>query len=227
MYHRAIPSINAGSMADIAFLLLVFFLVTTTLDQEIGIKTVLPPPNLDQNASMHLDRNVLEILINGADELMIEGERKNFAEIQPAVKGFYTNPEQRSDLPALKLITPALCRENLSKTSNANSNSSNSWNAWKTRLEATELIGSYQELPQNAVISLQNDRSTSYATYIIVQNELNAGLNALRNECSEKHFGMPYGELDENNPADRLKIRAIRMAYPRRISEAEPVTINR
>ncbi|NEN23855.1 biopolymer transporter ExbD [Cryomorpha ignava] len=225
MYHRAIPSINAGSMADIAFLLLVFFLVTTTLDQDLGIKTVLPPINPEANPSPRGDQNVLEILINGADELMIEGERKNFADIKSEVRNFYTNPDERSDLPRLKLITPALCKENLGKTSNAHLNSSKSWNAWKTRLESTELIGPFKELPKNAVISLQNDRSTSYATYILVQNELNAGLNALRNECSEKHFGMPYGELDENNPEDRLKIRAIRMAFPRRISEAEPVAL--
>ena len=223
MYNRAIPSINAGSMADIAFLLLVFFLVTTTLDQEIGIKAVLPPINPENITSQRADRNVLEILINGADELMIEGERKNFADIKSAVRNFYTNADERDDLPALKLITPELCTENFNHSSNAKS--SITWNTWKTRLETTELIGSYQELPQSAVISLQNDRSTSYATYIIVQNELNAGLNTLRNECSEKHFGKPFSELDENNPEDRLKIRAVRMVFPRRILEAEPVFI--
>lgn len=220
MYNRAIPSINAGSMADIAFLLLVFFLVTTTLDQEIGIKAVLPPINPENITSQRADRNVLEILINGADELMIEGERKNFADIKSAVRSFYTNPNERNDLPALKLITPELCTENLGNSLNEKSSIS-----WKTRLETTELIGSYQELPQSAVISLQNDRSTSYATYIIVQNELNAGLNVLRNECSQKYFGKPFGDLDENDPEDRLKIRAVRMVFPRRISEAEPVFI--
>lgn len=225
MYHRAIPPINAGSMADIAFLLLVFFLVTTTLDQEIGINAILPPANSESYSTKRADRNVLEILINGADELMIEGQRKNFTEIQSVVRSFYTNPDERTDLPALKLITHALCVENLGKNSNTNPKSENNWNAWKTRLETTELIGSYKELPQNAVISLQNDRSTSYATYIIVQNELNAGLNSLRNEYSKKYFGMPFGELNQNTPEDRLKIRAIRMVLPRRISEAEPVSI--
>lgn len=225
MYHRAITPINAGSMADIAFLLLVFFLVTTILDQDVGIQTILPPAVINHDKSPRIDRNVLEILVNGADELMIEGEKRNFSEIKNMVRLFYTNPEQSSDFPRLERITPTLCAQKLSTISNSDAVTSKMWSSWKQRQETTELIGSYNELPQAAVISLQNDRSTSYATYILVQNELNAGLNELRNECSLKNFGVPYGELNENLLEDQLKIRAIRMAFPRRISEAEPVRL--
>lgn len=225
-HHRTLPSINAGSMADIAFLLLIFFLVTTTLDQEFGIKTVLPPANINHTPTPRADHNVLEILINGADQVMIEGEIVKMSEIKSMVKAFYTNPDNSEEYPNLQLITPELCIAKLKTVSNASANSENTWDSWNLRLEATKLIGNYRELPQTALISLQNDRSTSYATYILVQNELNAGLNALRNNCSEQNFGLPYGELNENLPEDQLKIRAIRMAFPRRISEAEPVEID-
>lgn len=226
MYNRSIPVINTGSMADIAFLLLVFFLITTTLNEEMGIKATLPPSNPEMNSTPRADRNVLEILINGADELMIDGQKTATANIRQELRNFYTNPDKRNDLPDLKLITPGICEANLQKTLNANSLASSGRHVWKNRLETTELIGPYKELPHNAVISLQHDRSSSYAVYILVQNELMAGLGELRDECSLKYFGKPYADLDENSPGDRIKIKAIRTAYPRRLSEAEPVSIN-
>ncbi len=226
MHHqRTLAPINAGSMADIAFLLLIFFLVTTTLDQELGIQTILPPANIHNTPTPRTDRNVLEILINGADQVMIEGEIVKMSDIKPIIKAFYTNPNNTRDYPDLKRITPQLCIAKLKTISNASTNSENNWDSWNLKLEATKLIGPYNELPSTALISLQNDRSTSYATYILVQNELNAGLNDLRDDCSVQNFGLPYGELNEHRPEDQLKIRAIRMAFPRRISEAEPFEI--
>jgi len=68
------PTINASSMADIAFLLLIFFLVTTTIDQDNGILVKLPQWNPDIEFVPHNERNVLEILINKNDELLIDGQ---------------------------------------------------------------------------------------------------------------------------------------------------------
>src|SRR5690606_28060294 len=86
MYNRSIPVINTGSMADIAFLLLVFFLITTTLNEEMGIKATLPPSNPEMNSTPRADRNVLEILINGADELMIDGQKTATANIRQELR---------------------------------------------------------------------------------------------------------------------------------------------
>ncbi|MBO6516336.1 MAG: biopolymer transporter ExbD [Bacteroidia bacterium] len=72
---RGIPEINAGSMADIAFLLLVFFLVTTTMDQQKGLRVQLPPypdPNVPPPVVEQNDRNVLEVLVNSGDQLLVE-----------------------------------------------------------------------------------------------------------------------------------------------------------
>jgi hypothetical protein len=66
------------------------------------------------------------------------------------------------------------------------------------------------------VISLQNDRGTSYQAYIDVQNELAAAYNELRNDISMKKFGQPFADLDES------KQGAVITVYPQKISEAEP-----
>lgn len=216
MYHKTIPAINAGSMADIAFLLLIFFLVTTTLDQEIGIPSILPPPVTDPISTTVADRNVLEVAINGADRLQIENRDAALKDLTGEVKRFYTNPAQSPDYPQGKKITKALCE---AKIADPKSNSG----SWHARKNAVALIGAYHEIPAQAVISIQLDRSTSYATYIAVQNELSAGLNQLRDSCAGVHFGMPYSKLNPVDPEDRERIKAIRLAFPRRISEAEPV----
>lgn len=216
--HRIIPSINAGSMADIAFLLLIFFLVTTTLDQEIGIQSILPPPVKNPNHSPVPDRNVLEININGADKIQIENKPASFSELRGEVNKFYTNPNHSDEYPVRKKITAALCA---SKINESGGNSS----SWLARKEAVKLLGPYSELPARAVISIKLDRSTSYATYILVQNELTAGLNHLRDSCAMVHFGVRYSMLSVSKPEDQERIRAIRLVFPRRISEAEPVDL--
>lgn len=214
--HRIIPSINAGSMADIAFLLLIFFLVTTTLDQEIGIQSILPPLVKNPNHSPIPERNVLEININGADKIQIENKPASFSQLRGEVNKFYTNPHKSDEYPKLKAITTVLCDEKISEGGGNKS-------GWLARKEAVKQLGTYSELPAGAVISIKLDRSTSYATYILVQNELTAGLNHLRDSCAMVHFGVRYASLNASKPEDQKKIRAIRLAFPSRISEAEPV----
>jgi len=76
MAERQIPEINAGSMADIAFLLLVFFLVTTTIQTDSGLQVTLPQwmDELPDDLPIKNSRNVLEVVVNGANQLLVEGE---------------------------------------------------------------------------------------------------------------------------------------------------------
>lgn len=85
------PTINAGSMADIAFLLLIFFLVTTTIDQDTGILVKLPMWNPEPISNPHNDRNVLEILINKNDELLVNGQQRNISELKDKAIAFLDN----------------------------------------------------------------------------------------------------------------------------------------
>jgi hypothetical protein len=73
--------------------------------------------------------------------------------------------------------------------------------------------------PQKAIVSLQNDRGTSYEMYIKVQNELSAAYRELRDREAQKKFGLNYGELKGVNKKE------IRKMFPEKISEAEPKNI--
>lgn len=190
---RGSQEINASSMADIAFLLLVFFLVTTTIDQDKGLIQKLPawtteiPPDAKIN-----DREVLEILVNSQNQLLVEDD---YIEVDK-----------------LKAIA-------IKHLSN------------KGRLP------NFSTSPQKAVISLKNDRGTSYGIYIEIQNELKAAYAELRDEMAYKltNGEMTYAELDEcadnvdlskkqQAYCDKLK-EQIKDEYPMKISEAEPVNL--
>ncbi len=90
--------INAGSMADIAFLLLIFFLVTTTIVEDKGILVKLPPWSDEEPDITKLkERNVYSVLVNAQNELLVRGERMNISRLRDNTKDFIANPNQRSD----------------------------------------------------------------------------------------------------------------------------------
>ena len=186
---RMSPEINAGSMADIAFLLLIFFLVTTTMDVDSGIIRMLPPP-IDPNAPPPppvRERNVFVVLVDQFDRLLVEGQITRVEELRDITKDFLLNP-------------------------------SNDPNMSEKRLEEIENIGEVEV--SRGVISLQNDRGTSYEMYISVQNELAAAVNEIRNDVARQHFGTRFHDL-----TDEALITAVRQAVPMQISEAEPEDI--
>ena len=80
-------------------------------------------------------------------------------------------------------------------------------------------FGQYEVLTGSAVISLRNDIGTTYGTYIMVQNELVAAINELREELAQDKFGKPFAKLD----SDRQD--AVKEIIPQKISEAEPKRI--
>lgn len=173
---RKIPEINAGSMADIAFLLLIFFLVTTTMDTDKGIAIVLPPltPPDQIQQTPEKERNVLEILINSRDDLLVEGERVRITDLTELTTTFLTN------------------------------------NGADPR---------YSDSPQKAIVSLKNDRGTSYSIYIKVQNELKRAYNELRDKEASIRYNKNYEDL---SPTEQ---KVVKEMYPIKVSEAEPVNI--
>lgn len=89
---RALPEINAGSMADIAFLLLIFFLVTTTMDSDSGISIKLPPMETVETPPADIKaRNVLEVLVNSNNQLLVEGDVMRINQLRDKTKKFITN----------------------------------------------------------------------------------------------------------------------------------------
>lgn len=186
---RMNPEINAGSMADIAFLLLIFFLVTTTMDVDSGIIRMLPPP-IDPQAPPPppvRERNVFVVLVDAQDRLLVEGQPGRIEQLREQTKDFLLNPTNDPNLP-------------------------------EKRLETIENLGEVEV--SRGVISLQNDRGTSYEMYIAVQNELAAAVNEIRDEVAREHFGVRFHDL-----TDEDLINAVRRAVPMAISEAEPKDI--
>lgn len=195
MARRDLPEINAGSMADIAFLLLIFFLVATTMDIDSGLSRRLPPMPEDEQQEQDneiRERNVFIVLVNRNDQLMVEGEFIDIRNLRERAKEFIANPADKENLP-------------------------------EKEPQEIPYFGTVDVSKQ--VISLQNDNGTSYGMYLKVQNELVAAYNELRNELAMQKFGVPFESLDPADPEDERRIDAIRDVYPLRISEAEPKNI--
>lgn len=184
---RKTPEVNSGSMADISFLLLTFFLLTSSINTDQGISRKLPPPP-DKDAPIPpvKERNVLQVLVNMSDQLMVNGEPGDISSLKDDAVKFLTNP---SDDP------------NMSE-------------------QKEEEIGSLGIVRRSkGIISLQNDRGTSYGMYIKVQNELTKAVNEIRDKMSNAKFSKNYEDLDEESKKD------IQKAVPIAISEAEPKNI--
>jgi biopolymer transport protein ExbD len=207
MAKRELQEINAGSMADIAFLLLIFFLVATTMDVDTGLTRLLPAiPEKDEQVEVKVNkRNVLVVLINRNDQLMVGGEfGTRLDELKDITMNFFQNPTNDPTLPE------------------------------KEPSEVQFPVGSSPLLPPDGlwrgnvskgVISLQNDRSTTYKKYLLVQNELVAAVNQLRQDFCKLYFDKDYDALNMNSETEKEISEGIRKVYKMNISEAEPKNI--
>jgi hypothetical protein len=210
---RPVSSINAGSMADIAFLLLIFFLVTTTMDVNQGINRLLPPlpeegvipPKINQ-------RNVLVVLVNSADQLLVNNKFMEIGELRNEAIEFFTNPMESPDLPEMEFLSEKL-------TKARNDGDTAKYNALNKTLD---VLGE-DILVTKGVISLQNDRGTSYKMYIQVQDELARAIAEIRNDLTLRLWRIRFADLKEETDLER--IQAIQAVVPAAISEAEPKNI--
>ncbi len=194
MARRDTPEINAGSMADIAFLLLIFFLVTTTMDVDTGISRKLPEKQPEDVVPPVLkEKNVFEVNINRRNEILVEGDQyMKVEDLREAAINFIDNGGgSAADMASQDLNVCSWCEGAKDPASS--------------------------DHPKKAIISLQSDRGTSYATYISVQNELVGAYTVLRNRYSNKKFGKDFDRLSFEQQKD-IKINI----YPQIISEAEP-----
>lgn len=185
---RKTPEVNAGSMADIAFLLLIFFLVATTMNTDTGINRVLPPwvEEPEKDAPPIKERNLMAVKVNQYGHILLQGDLVELSQVKERVKEFVLNPGNRDDLP-------------------------------EKEMKQIDIIGEYPV--SMGVVSLQNDRGTSYEMYINVQNELTRAFNEIRDMVAFNYFGAKFSELDE------AKREAVQDAVPLKISEANPKNI--
>ena len=196
---RKTPEVRADSQADIAFLLLIFFLVATTMNTDTGIARMLPPmpPEDQQQEEIKVkERNLFLVFINGRGDIMagVSGKQEPIvlSQLKDRAKEFVVNPMDDPNLP-----------ERIDK-----------------EIELAD--GSKWVYPvSEGVISLQTTRDTNYQSYIMVQNELTRAFNEVRDEVAMRKFGSKYSELTEDER------NAVAKAVPLKISEAEPRNIKR
>jgi len=233
MKSKSTRKVSTGSMADIAFLLLVFWLMTTSLSEEQGILRLLPSIDETEISKEVHERNVLRVLVNKDNDILMEGEAIQVNEIKAMARAFLVNsgvfknekanPQftERKWLKRDRLLEKIKRLEQRIKVNESLSNTSeqDTLNNLLEKKLALDYFGEFKILRSDAIISIQNDKQTSYDQYIKVQNELTSAINELRDELCLKHFGTLFSELDSEE--ERSKIIAVRQVYPQRISEAE------
>jgi biopolymer transport protein ExbD len=210
---RPVSPINAGSMADIAFLLLIFFLVTTTMDVNQGITRMLPPlleDNIDPPEIKK--RNVLVVLVNSADQLLVNNKFMEIGDLRREAVEFFTNPMNSDELPEMEFLSERVDKARASGDTARYNNLKNT----------LEVLGEDVKVSKG-VISLQNDRGTSYKMYIQVQDELARAITEIRNDLSLRLWSVRFTDMKEETAADRIS--AIQTVVPAAISEAEPKNI--
>ena len=188
---KSTPSLNTTSSADIAFLLLIFFLVSTTMDVDKGIQRRLPPmpdENQKQQDIKVNRRNIVVVRINSQDRILAGGTPMDVTQVKDKIKEFIINPTNSESLP---------------------------------EKEMKEIEGFGQYAVSKGVVSLQNDRGTSYSAYLRVQNEIVKAFNEIRDDFAMVNYGSKYADLDEE------KQKIVREAVPQSISEAEPKDVSK
>jgi hypothetical protein len=202
MARRNAPEVNAGSMADIAFLLLIFFLVTTTIETDSGISRKLPPIEdvPPEDRVVLKEKNIFTVLVDDSGQILVEDKLMNIKDLRAAAIKFLDNGGGAG------AEACNYCQGSKDPDSSDN--------------------------PVKAVISLQNNRQTKYKNYITVQNELVAAYNELRNREANRMFQIDFTDmeaafLNPDYPSDKKdkleeRINIIKEMYPQKLSEAEP-----
>ena len=184
---RKTPEVPATSLADIAFMLLIFFLVTTTMDVDSGLRRKLPqwaPEQQDDDQAEIKERNVFVVLVNRNNDLLVEGDFMRVDDLREKAKEFMANPYNDENLPEKEPIDVPYFGETM---------------------------------VSKGVISLRNDNDTQYGTYLAVQNELVAAINELRDELATERWGKKYDDLerDEQNAVKKVFPQKISEAEPK------------
>ena len=198
---RKVPALNANSMADISFLLLTFFLLVSNMDVDSGLARRLPPPpQTEEQTSVDVQRrNLMVVLVNAQNETMAQSQQGS---------EWYSSAEELRGSGG-KVALKDKVKEFVLNMSNSSELPE------LTEEDFGPPIGIVPVTDQH-VVSIQNDATTSYKTYIAVQNEVVRAYNELREEGARKYFNTSYEELTEDQKSQ------INTLYPQRISEAEP-----
>ena len=247
MSKRDIPEINAGSMADIAFLLLLFFLVTTTMEKDkayirdIPKKIDVPPDDVEIQK-----RNILAIKANSQNQLMVRDVVfSDPDEISDFILKFYQTSEKKNypdkNFPLYSTATIDLCDKKMreldvqikeaqeKKAYDMEDFFRSSRSEWEKKKKAIKLYGKREmrEIDKQAHIRIEVQVATSYSIFTQIHNEIEEAIVFLRNKKCKELFGESYTKVQQrynqdNKDGDRDIKELIEILYPARIIEVTP-----
>ncbi|MBB79218.1 MAG: hypothetical protein CL844_09485 [Crocinitomicaceae bacterium] len=252
MARRDIPEINAGSMADIAFLLLIFFLVTTTMDKDQAyvrnipkrVEVNTPPIDVEK-------RDILAIRANFNNELMVRDEKmSNPDDISERVVEFYTHNELTNDLssnfPLYSRISLPEIQGNIDASlADAEATEAtpgvtddiidfkyNILKEWEKKKRSLQLYGKKQlpEISPQAHIRIEVQKGTEYGLFSKIQSELEEAIYFLRDDAAKEIFGESYSKIKsrysldkkKDPKMDKEKLDLLKILYPDRFIEVTP-----
>ncbi len=197
MARRSAPTVNAGSMADIAFLLLIFFLVSTTIETDFGIKRKLPPPLDGPTQTIIKEKNLFRVELNGQNELLIEGEIGNINDLRKEAIAFLDNGGADNSC--------AYCRGQKDSGSSDHPH------------KAVISVVNSREANYATYITVQNELLAAYSELRNRESNRIYGMSfeAMLREFQDVSKGRRKQVLKE-------QIEHIMSMYPEKISEAEP-----
>ena len=167
---RKVPGLNQSSTADISFILLIFFLVTTSMDTDTGLPRRLPEwdPNVEEQELTVKERNVMTVKVNMNNEILVKNGKINrpidISELKDIAKEFIANPDEDPNLPVIEPYD-------------------------------IEGYGTVNTTIKH-VISLQADRTTGYEIYFKVQHELSKAYTEVRDAWARRNFGKALVDCD-------------------------------
>ena len=249
MAKREIPEINAGSMADIAFLLLIFFLVTTTMDKDQAYVRSIPKKVEVIDKPIDVEkRNIFAIRANSNNELMVRAElMQNPDDISERVIEFYRKNERvndpTNDFPMYSRISLSEIETQLDAAIASAEETENTPGAsqdiidfkyrqvteWENKKKALKLYGK-DKLPEihfQAHIRIEVQQATEYKLFAKIQSELEEAIYTLRDEASIDVFGESYGTITrryamDKDSKDKDKIDLLKILYPDKFIEVTP-----
>lgn len=246
MAKRSIPEINAGSMADIAFLLLIFFLVTTTMDKDTGMLRQMSV-KIEIPEDMKIDvrkRNLMKIRANAQNQIQLRSELTEISDIKEKVDYFYRAnmvDEVDPDYPEYITVSKYTCDTSIAAINQfLEAVPDESFiefkeaerKEWEKRLAVINTLkGSYREMHRSAAIQIELQTKTHYEILISIMNEVKAAINDIRDEKGKEIYGIPYRtmvqkrDLDGKGDLYRDEISLLEILVPERIVELKPADL--
>ena len=204
---RKSPDVNAGSMADIAFLLLIFFLVTTTIETDSGINRKLPPMEDQIDPPIIREKNIFTVVVNKYSQILVEEKLTDIKDIRRLAMDFLYNGGGKGDEAC------DYCKGDRNPRSSDNPD------------KAVISLKNDRETPYKSYIAVQNELVAAY-------NELRD--REFKNRYPNE--GLTYFEADfiYSDPRTTVtqktnlkeKLDVVKKLYPQKLSEAEPSKVN-